>query len=66
MRELVRVDIGGEQLCSAVENGEVTGFRPLSIRHLNQDILGCVTYITLIVNYITKTKREGKRCPRVK
>lgn len=56
MRELVRVDIGGELLSAVVENGEVTGFCPLSIRHLNKDILGCVTYITLIGNAITKTK----------
>jgi len=63
MRELVRIDIGNEQLHSVVEDGEVTGFQPLNIRHLNQDILGCVTYITLIGNSITKTKREEvKRC----
>ncbi len=58
MRELVRIDIGNEQLCSVVEDGEVTGFTPLSIRHLNQDILGCLTYITLIGNAMTKTKGE--------
>lgn len=56
MRELVRIDIGNKQLCSVVENGEVTGFTPLSMRHLNQDILACVTYVTLIGNTITKTK----------
>ncbi|MBA7630000.1 hypothetical protein ES703_37508 [subsurface metagenome] len=58
MRELVRIAIGEEELCRVVENGEATGFQPLSIRHLNQDILGCVTYITLIGNAMTKTMKE--------
>ncbi len=57
MRELVRIDIGGERLCSVVEDGEVTAFQPLNIIRLNQDKLGCVTYIVLIGNAITKTKK---------
>ncbi len=58
MREFIRIDIGKESLHSVVEDGEVTGFSPLSVRHLNQDILGCVTYITLIGHAITKTKKK--------
>ena len=58
MRELVRIEIEKELLCTVVDNGEVISFRPPSIRHLNQDILGCVTYITLIGNAMTKTKKE--------
>jgi len=61
MRELVRIDIGKENLHGVVEDGEVTGFQPLSLRHLNQDILGCVAYITLIGNAITKTKGKGAK-----
>ncbi|GAH65918.1 unnamed protein product [marine sediment metagenome] len=57
MRKVVRTDIGNEQLSAVVENGEVTGYHPINIRHLNKDILGCVTYIVLIGNAITKTKK---------
>lgn len=57
MKEIVKVEIGGQELTAEVEDGEVTGFRPISIAHLNKDVLACVTYITLIGNAMTKTRR---------
>lgn len=59
MKDIVKVEIGGEELTAEIENGEVVGFRPVNIVHLNKDILSCVTYITLIGNAMTKTKRGG-------
>ncbi|MBA7558459.1 hypothetical protein ES708_00062 [subsurface metagenome] len=56
-REIVKVEIGDEKLAAMIEDGEVTGFRPISIAHLNKDRLGCITYITLIGNAMTKTGR---------
>lgn len=58
MKEIVRTKIGNEELTAEIEDGEVVGFRPISIVHLNRDALACVTYIMLIGNAMTKTGRK--------
>lgn len=58
MTELVKIQVGDEELAAEIEDGEVTGFRPISIVHLNKDRLACITYIVLIGNAITKTERQ--------
>ena len=60
MRKLVKTRVGDEELVAIIDNGEVTSYRPITITHLNKDILGCVTYITLIGNAMTKTREKGK------
>ena len=57
MKQGVKVQIGNEELTAEIEDGEVTGFRPVNIVHLNRDILGCITYLVLIGNAMTKTTR---------
>lgn len=60
MKKIVKVEIGDQELTAEIEDGEVTGFRSISIAHLNEDILACVTYITLIGNAMTKTGNKTK------
>lgn len=57
MKQEVKVQIGNEELTAEIEDGEITGFRPVNIVHLNRDILGCITYLVLIGNAMTKTTR---------
>ncbi len=67
MRQVVKVQIGNEELFAVIEDGELTGFKPVTINHLNKDVLGCVTYIVLIGNAITQTgKKDTDRQPGVK
>lgn len=56
MKQLVKVVVADEELTAEVRDGEVTGYRPVNIAHLNKDILGCVTFIVMIGNAITRTK----------
>ena len=56
MKEVVEVKVGGDDLISIVEDGEVTGYRPVNITHLNKDIAGCIVYYFRLRDALRRTR----------
>lgn len=45
-----------DELYAEVQDGEVTGWRPIVLNHLNADIDACISYLKGIKNVMERSK----------
>jgi len=56
-RQVVEIDINGEPHSAEVKDGEVVGWRPLTLQDL-EDMLGCMAFLMQIEYAIRQTRNE--------
>lgn len=54
-RQIVKLEINGEEHTADVKDGEVVGWRPLTLRDF-EDMLGCMAFLMHIEYAMRQTK----------